>query len=118
MNHKLRRSEHMDLFNALQTDDYEQVVFCQDKVSGLKGIIIIHDTIHETALGCLRMWNYKTEEEALNDALRLAKSMTYKNAAARLNISGGKAVIIGDPKKDKREALFRAFGRYDEIKGG
>src|SRR5699024_9338251 len=107
----------MDLFNALQTDDYEQVVFCQDKVSGLKGIIVIHDTTLGPALGGLRMWDYKTEEEALNDALRLAKGMTYKNAAAGLNIGGGKAVINGDPKKDKSQALFRAFGRYIERLG-
>src|SRR5699024_4739911 len=108
----------MDLFNALQTDDYGQVVFCKDKVSGMKGIIDINDTKLGPALGVLRMWNYKKEEEALNDALRLAKGMTYKNAAAGLNIGGGKAVIIGDPKKDKSEALFRAFGRYVESLGG
>lgn len=108
----------MELFKALQADDYEQVVFCQDKASGLKGIIVIHDTTLGPALGGLRMWDYRSEEEALNDALRLAKGMTYKNAAAGLNIGGGKAVIIGDPKKDKSEALFRAFGRYVESLGG
>src|SRR5690625_2189534 len=108
----------MDLFNALQADDYEQVVFCQDKVSGLKGIIVIHDTTLGPALGGLRMWDYKSEEEALNDALRLAKGMTYKNAAAGLNLGGGKAVIIGDPKHDKNEAMLKMFAHYvDRLNG-
>ncbi len=92
--------------------DYEQLVFCQDKNSGLKAIIAIHDTTLGPALGGTRMWTYKTEEEAIEDALRLAKGMTYKNAAAGLNLGGGKTVIIGDPKKDKSPEMFRAFGRY------
>lgn len=104
----------MKIFDELIADDYEQVVFCQDKASGLKAIIVIHDTTLGPALGGARMWDYASEEEALNDALRLAKGMTYKNAAAGLNVGGGKGVIIGDPKKDKSEALFRAFGRYVE----
>src|SRR5699024_7968013 len=70
------------------------------------------------ALGGLRIWNYETEEEALHDALRLAKGMTYKNAAAGLNLGGGKAVIIGDPKTAKSEAALRAFGRYVESLNG
>src|SRR5699024_1604664 len=107
----------MDLFNALQADDYEQVVFCQDKVSGLKGIIVIHDTTLGPALGGLRMWDYKTEEEALNDALRLAKGMTYKNAAAGLNICSGRVVVNVDTKKDKCVALFRSYSRYVESLG-
>src|SRR5699024_5349944 len=74
--------------------------------------IVIHDTTLGPALGGTRMWNYTSESEALEDALRLAKGMTYKNAAAGLNLGGGKAVIIGDPRKDKSEAMFRAFGRY------
>lgn len=92
--------------------EFEQVVFCQDKTSGLKAIIAIHDTTLGPALGGTRMWTYASEEEALEDALRLARGMTYKNAAAGLNLGGGKTVIIGDPKKDKNEELFRAFGRY------
>lgn len=102
----------MDLLEAMRQDDYEQIVYCQDKASGLKAIIAIHDTTLGPALGGTRMWNYATEEEALIDVLRLSKGMTYKNAAAGLNLGGGKAVIIGDARKDKNEAMFRAFGRY------
>lgn len=108
----------MHIFNTMKTDDYEQIVFCQHKESNLKAIIVIHDTTLGPALGGVRMWNYESEEEALNDALRLAKGMTYKNAAAGLNLGGGKAVIIGDPKTDKSEAMFRAFGRYVESLNG
>lgn len=92
--------------------EHEQVVFCHMKDVGLKAIIAIHNTALGPALGGTRMWNYKTEEEALVDVLRLSKGMTYKAAAAGLNLGGGKAVIIGDPKTQKSEALFRAFGRY------
>ncbi|MBB6454205.1 leucine dehydrogenase [Salirhabdus euzebyi] len=102
----------MELFKYLEMYDYEEVVFCQDKNSGLKAIIAIHDTTLGPALGGTRMWTYDSEEDAIVDALRLARGMTYKNAAAGLNLGGGKTVIIGDPKKDKNEALFRAFGRY------
>ncbi len=102
----------MEIFKYLERYDYEEVVFIQDKNSGLKGIIAIHDTTLGPALGGTRMWTYETEEEAIIDALRLARGMTYKNAAAGLNLGGGKTVIIGDPRKDKNEEMFRAFGRY------
>lgn len=102
----------MELFAAMERDDYEELLFCQDKASGLKAIIAIHDTTLGPALGGTRMWTYATEEEAIVDALRLAKGMTYKNAISGLNLGGGKTVIIGDPKKDKNEAMLRAFGRY------
>ncbi|MNB97286.1 Leucine dehydrogenase [compost metagenome] len=102
----------MELFAAMERDDYEELLFCQDKASGLKAIIAIHDTTLGPALGGTRMWTYANEEAAVIDALRLAKGMTYKNAVAGLNLGGGKTVIIGDPKKDKNEAMFRAFGRY------
>jgi leucine dehydrogenase len=92
--------------------DHEQVVICHDKDCGLKAIIAIHNTTLGPALGGTRMWPYKNEEEALIDVLRLSKGMTYKASAAGLNLGGGKAVIIGDPKKDKTEALFRTFGAY------
>lgn len=108
----------MNVFSLLETSDFEQVIFCNDNASGLKAIIAIHDTTLGPALGGLRMWNYDNEDEALEDALRLARGMTYKNAAAGLNLGGGKAVIIGDPNKDKSEALFRAFGRYVESLNG
>ncbi len=92
--------------------DHEEVVFCNNKEIGLKAIIAIHNTALGPALGGTRMWNYKNEEEALVDVLRLAKGMTYKASAAGLNLGGGKAVIMGDPKTQKSEALFRAFGQF------
>jgi leucine dehydrogenase len=102
----------MKIFSYMENYDYEQLVFCQDEVSGLKAIIAIHDTTLGPALGGTRMWTYDSEEAAIEDALRLARGMTYKNAAAGLNLGGGKTVIIGDPRKDKNEEMFRAFGRY------
>ena len=108
----------MDLFNYLEKYDYEQVVFCHDEASGLKAIIAIHDTTLGPALGGCRMWTYATEEEAVTDALRLARGMTYKAAAAGLNLGGGKTVVIGDPKRDKSEALFRSLGRYIQSLNG
>ncbi|CAE79876.1 Glu/Leu/Phe/Val dehydrogenase [Bdellovibrio bacteriovorus] len=92
--------------------DHEQVVFCNDPHVGLKAIIAIHNTSLGPALGGTRMWNYKNEDEALVDVLRLSKGMTYKAAASGLNLGGGKAVIIGDPKTQKSEGLFRAFGQF------
>lgn len=92
--------------------DHEQVVFCHDKTVGLKAIIAIHNTALGPALGGTRMWNYKNEDEALVDVLRLSKGMSYKAAAAGLNLGGGKAVIIGDSKTQKTEGLFRAFGQF------
>lgn len=92
--------------------DHEQVVFCHDKTVGLKAIIAIHNTALGPALGGTRMWNYKNEDEALVDVLRLSRGMSYKAAAAGLNLGGGKAVIIGDAKTQKTEGLFRAFGQF------
>ena len=100
------------IFETLATTGHEEVVFCHNKDAGLKAIIAIHNTVLGPSLGGLRMWPYKTEQEAINDVLRLSRGMTYKNAVAGLNLGGGKAVIIGDPAKDKSEALFRAFGRF------
>lgn len=108
----------MQIFSHMEEDQYEQLVFAYDHPSGLKAIIAIHDTTLGPALGGLRMWTYNSEKEAIEDALRLAKGMTYKNAAAGLNLGGGKAVIIGDPSKDKNEAMFRAFGRYVQSLNG
>jgi leucine dehydrogenase len=97
---------------------HEEVILCTNKDVGLKAIIAIHNTVLGPALGGTRMWTYKNDEDALIDVLRLSKGMTYKAAAAGLNLGGGKAVIIGDPKKDKSEGLFRAFGRYIESLNG
>jgi len=100
------------VLTAMQEFNHEQVVFCQDKEVGLKAIIAIHDTTLGPSLGGTRMWQYTSEAEALRDALRLSRGMTYKAAAAGLPLGGGKAVIIGDPKKDKSPALFRSYGRF------
>lgn len=102
----------------MKNHGYEQVVFNYDTVSGLRSIIAIHDTTLGPALGGVRMWPYQSEQEALIDALRLARGMTYKSAAMGLNLGGGKAVIIGDPRKDKTEEMFRAFGKFVETLGG
>jgi leucine dehydrogenase len=104
--------EPMNLFETVHHSGHEEVVFCHNKDAGLKAIIAIHDTTLGPALGGLRMWPYKTEDEALNDVLRLSRGMTYKAAVAGLNLGGGKSVIIADPKKDKSEALFRSLGRF------
>lgn len=101
----------MTVFSQPEFDNHEQVVFCNDEETGLKAIIAVHNTNCGPAVGGCRFWNYDNDEEALIDVLRLSKGMTYKNALAGLNFGGGKAVIIGDPKKLKSEALFRAFGR-------
>jgi leucine dehydrogenase len=106
------------IFETLDTTGHEQVVFCHNKDAGLKAIIAIHNTVLGPALGGTRMWPYASEQEALNDVLRLSRGMTYKNAVAGLDIGGGKAVIIGDPAKDKSEALFRAFGKFVDSLGG
>lgn len=108
------------IFEILESAEHqhEQVVFCHDKNSGLKAIIAIHNTHLGPALGGCRMYDYKSEEEAINDVLRLSKGMTYKAAVAGLNLGGGKSVIIGDPKKLASEALFRAFGRFVNSLGG
>jgi leucine dehydrogenase len=106
------------IFEKLSEYRYEQLVFCHDKNTGLHAVIAIHDTTLGPALGGCRMWPYETEEEAVVDALRLARGMTYKAAASGLNLGGGKSVILGDPDKDKSEALFRSFGRYVETLGG
>ncbi|MEO8669657.1 MAG: Glu/Leu/Phe/Val dehydrogenase, partial [Tahibacter sp.] len=100
------------IFETLSQTGHEQVVYCHNKDAGLKAIIAIHNTVLGPALGGTRMWAYKTEQEALNDVLRLSRGMTYKAAVSGINLGGGKAVIIGDPSKDKSEALFRAFGRF------
>jgi leucine dehydrogenase len=100
------------IFESISKTNHEEVVFCQNQDAGLKAIIAIHNSVLGPALGGLRMWPYATEQDALNDVLRLSRGMTYKAAVSGLNLGGGKAVIIGDPSKDKSEALFRAFGRF------
>lgn len=92
--------------------EHEQVVFCHDAESGLKAIVAIHNTSRGAALGGCRMWSYTSEDEALQDVLRLSRGMTYKSALAGLDLGGGKSVIIGNPRTDKSEPLLRAMGRF------
>lgn len=108
----------VDLFAQLSTFDHEQVVFCQDNSTGMKAIIAIHNTVLGPGLGGTRMWVYNNEKDAINDALRLSRGMTYKAAISGLNLGGAKAVIIGDAKTQKSEALFRKFGRFVENLNG
>ncbi|MBK0369923.1 Glu/Leu/Phe/Val family dehydrogenase [Flavobacterium agrisoli] len=105
--------EKMDpVFGQLSFDNHEQIVFCNDKDTGLKAIIGIHNSVMGPALGGTRMWNYANEWEALNDVLRLSRGMTFKSAITGLNIGGGKAVIIGDAKTQKTPELMRKFGEF------
>jgi len=106
------------IFDEVAREGHEQVLFGYDKVSGLKTIIAIHSTALGPALGGTRFFPYESEEAAMEDVLRLSKGMTYKAAAAGLDLGGGKAVIIGDPLSDKTERLFRAYGRIvDSLQG-
>jgi leucine dehydrogenase len=109
---------HMDVFADMQTMGHEQVLLSHDPSCGYFGIIAIHDTTLGPALGGTRFWKYATTDEAITDALRLARGMTYKSAVAGINLGGGKSVIIGDNKRADREALFRAHGRFIETLGG
>ena len=108
----------MFTFETLYKEGHEEVVFFADPSCSLKAIIAIHDTTLGPALGGTRMWPYSSMEEAVTDVLRLSKGMTYKAAVSGLNLGGGKAVIIGDPHKDKSEALFRSYGRFVESLNG
>src|SRR5438105_3081983 len=98
--------------------DYENVFICQDRSVGLRAVIAIHDTTLGPATGGTRMWTYPSEMDAIEDALRLARGMTYKYAAAGVNLGGGKCVILGDPRREKSEMLFRALGRFINRLGG
>src|SRR5579862_8324604 len=98
--------------------DYENLYFCQEREIGLRAIIALHDTTLGPATGGCRMWTYADERAAIEDALRLARGMTYKYAAAGVNLGGGKCVVIGNPATDKSEALFRTLGRFIDRLGG
>ncbi len=108
----------MDAFVEMREMGHERVLVCANPEAGLQAIIAIHSTVLGPGLGGTRMWPYASFDAALTDALRLSRGMTYKAAAAGINLGGAKAVIVGDPKKDKSEALFRAFGRFVDSLGG
>jgi leucine dehydrogenase len=107
----------MAVFEKIQTDNYEQVVFCNDTKTGLKAIIALHNTALGPATGGCRMWNYRNEDEALTDVLRLAKGMTYKNSISNLPLGGGKSIIIGDISQ-KTPELLKRFGEFVETLKG
>ncbi|HEV7365071.1 MAG TPA: Glu/Leu/Phe/Val dehydrogenase [Gemmatimonadales bacterium] len=107
-----------DVFAQMQTMGHEQILLSHDPSCGYLGIVAIHDTTLGPALGGTRFWQYASTDEAITDALRLARGMTYKSAVAGINLGGGKSVIIGDNKRTDREALFRAHGRFIETLGG
>jgi leucine dehydrogenase len=108
----------LGVFEAIASDTHEEVLFGHDPISGLKAIIAIHSTALGPALGGTRFFPYESEDVALHDVLRLAKGMSYKSAAAGLELGGGKAVIIGDPAALRSERLFRSFGRLVDSLGG
>ncbi|WP_282449353.1 Glu/Leu/Phe/Val dehydrogenase dimerization domain-containing protein [Roseibium sediminicola] len=109
---------HSAVFDHPEMNGHEDVVFVQDTDTGLRAIIAVHDTTLGPALGGCRVWPYEKPADALTDALRLSRGMTYKNSLAGLDLGGGKAVIIADPRKDKTPALMEAFGRHVERLSG
>jgi leucine dehydrogenase len=113
-----QESDRMDIFEMMGRYEHEQLAFWNEPSMGYTGIIAIHDTTLGPALGGTRFWNYATEEEAIVDALRLSRGMTYKAAVAGLNLGGGKSVIVGDNRVRDREMIFRAHGRAVESLGG
>ncbi len=108
----------MAVFEKLRDKRHEQLIFFREPVSGLKAIVAIHDTTLGPAIGGVRMRRYSSEDEAIDDALRLSRSMTYKAAGAGVNFGGGQTVVTADPRKDKSEALWRALGRFIDGLGG
>ena len=118
LNTLLRLEDKMTVFTHPDYDSHEQLMFFNEPSSGLKAIIAVHNTNLGQSLGGLRMYPYATDEEAITDVLRLSKGMTYKSALAGLPLGGGKAIIIGDPAKDKTDQLFKAMGRcVDSLQG-
>jgi len=108
----------MSIFDNTEYDNHEQVLFCRDQVSGLFAVVAIHDTTLGPAAGGCRMSHYASIDDAVTDVLRLSQAMSYKNALAGLPLGGGKAVIIGDPNRDKNEKLLASFARFVQGLGG
>src|SRR4051794_10347819 len=106
------------VFEKIQSEGFEQVVYCNDSRVGLRGIIALHSTVLGPATGGCRMWNYASEEEAFQDVLRLSQGMTHKASLAGLDWGGGKAVIWGDPKTAKTPELLERFGEFVDKLGG
>ena len=102
----------MNVFEATSELGHEQVTYFQHAPSRLRCIVAVHSTVLGPALGGVRMWPYASESDALRDALKQSRAMTYRTAIAGLNLGGAKAVLIGNPETDKSEAVFRALGRF------
>src|SRR5882672_9730764 len=109
---------NMSLFSHPEFDDHEDVMYCHDPVTGLRGIIAVHSTALGPAAGGCRMYPYASEEDALTDVLRLSRGMSYKNATAGLDFGGGKAVVIANPKRGKSPQLLRAYAEFVDSLGG
>jgi leucine dehydrogenase len=108
----------MDILKYMEEHGHEQIVMCSEPSVGLRAFIAVHDTTLGPAVGGVRIWPYETEEAAILDVLRLSHAMTYKAAAAHVPLGGGKAVIMADSRKDKTEAMLRAYARYVDTLGG
>ena len=108
----------MTVFSHPEFDQHESVHQFQDAATGLRCIIAIHSTVLGPAAGGCRRWTYQNDADAITDALRLSKGMTYKNAVAGLKFGGGKSVILANDDSPKSDALFRAFGRAVDALGG
>jgi len=118
VNSEVATNKTSDIFKAMSSGEHELVMFCQDEDAGLKAIIAVHSTALGPGVGGVRMWNYASEQEAVMDVLRLSRGMTYKNALAGLDFGGGKAVIMGESRNGKSEAMLRRFGRFVNNLGG
>lgn len=111
-----RKNAHV--FEMVEPMEHEQVMYFNDKDTGLKGIIAVHNTVLGPSLGGCRIWNYDNESDALWDVLRLSRGMTFKSSISGINLGGGKAVIIGNPKVKRDEAFWRRFGKFvDSLNG-
>ena len=108
----------MNVLDYMERNGFEQFSVHTDPAAGPRAFIAIHDTTLGPALGGVRVWPHPTEDAAVMDVLRLSRGMTYKSAAAGVPFGGGKGLIVADPKKDKTEAMMRAFGRFVEMMGG
>src|SRR5690606_16528000 len=108
----IMQRDNSSLFDLMRISDHQNLFFCNDKEVGLKAIVAIHDTTLGPAIGGVRMLPYATEAEAIEDALRLSKAITYKSSLAGLNLGGGSAIIIGNNRTEKSEVLMRRFGRF------
>src|SRR5262245_22110558 len=106
------------MFDNPNFDAHERVVSYHDAATGLRAFVAVHSTTRGPGAGGCRFWHYASDADALTDALRLSRGMSYKNAMAGLPLGGGKAVVIGDPKRPKTPELLQAFGRFVESLGG